>query len=651
MKKLLFLIIVLVVSLNGFSQNTLKIIDSLKIELSKNPSDSLKINAYSDLCWYYRTVSTDSAFIYGNLALKLSKETKNQLGEAQAHNDIGILYYGLADYSQAMQEYNLALKIRKQLKDTLGIASLYNKMGLCYQNTFQLDSAIVYNTKALEIYEQKNNLKYASALKGNIANIYRGLKQYDRALKTHLEIAETAIQIEDYPLLTRSYNNIANAYLHMQDTLNSVKYFKQGIDVAKANNLKNELGALYNNYGSYLSSTGQIAEAIDNTLKSLLIRREIKDNQGIASSSLNLGDLYLKIGEYKIAKNYLDEGIILAEQFKANELRVSGYNNLSYYFAYNRNIDSVKFYQNKYKQIEDSIFNNRITKEVAEVQEKYNANERENQILIQRAELAEKKRDISQKNSFILGLVGLAVVLSLFGFLVYNQQKLKNNQLKKESELKEALVKIETQNKLQDQRLRISRDLHDNIGAQLTFIISSLDNLKYGFKLPVNLNTKLKTISEFTSSTIYELRDTIWAMNKSKISFEDLQARISNFIEKADKASDNIIFNFTIDEKLKNSKAFTSVQGMNIYRIIQEAINNALKYADATQIDVVFLLNQDVCQMSVTDNGNGFDISNIEYGNGLNNMKKRAHELDSEFEIISVINKGTTIRVYNVINT
>ncbi|TYA52649.1 tetratricopeptide repeat-containing sensor histidine kinase [Formosa maritima] len=651
MKKLLLILISLFLSSYGFSQNPVKIIDSLKIELSKNPSDSLKIKVYSDLCWYYRTISTDSAFTYGNLALKLSQKTNNRVGEAQAHNDIGILYYGLADYGQAMQEYNLALKIRKKLQDTLGIASVYNKIGLCYQNTFQLDSAIVYNTKALEIYEQKNHLKYASALKGNIANIYRGLKQYDKALKTHLEITEKAKEIEDFPLLTRSYNNIANAYLHMHDTINSIKYFKQGIDVAIANNLNNELGALYNNYGSFLSSTGQIPEAIDYTLKSLLIRREIKDNHGITSSSLNLGDLYLKIGEYKIAKKYLDEGIVLAEQYKANELRVNGYNNLSYYFAYNKESDSVKFYQNKYKQIEDSIFNNRITKEVAEVQEKYNANEREKQILTQRAEIAEKERDLSQKNSFILGLVGLAVVLSLLGFLVYNQQKLKNRQLKKESELKEALVKIETQNKLQDQRLRISRDLHDNIGAQLTFIISSLDNLKYGFKLPDNLNDKLKYISEFTTSTIYELRDTIWAMNKSEISFEDLQARISNFIEKADKASDNIAFNFTIDDKLKNSKVFTSVQGMSIYRIIQEAINNALKYADATQIDVDFSLSEGVFQMTVTDNGTGFDVSKIEYGNGLNNMKKRAHELESEFEIISTINKGTTIRVFKLINT
>lgn len=651
MKNKLLLFLALLIHVCVFSQSPMEIIDSLKTELSKNPSDSIKVKSYSDLCWFYRTVSMDSAFFYGNKALELSKSTINENGIAQAYNDIGILHYTLAEYNEAMGNYRNSLNIRKRIKDTLGQASLYNKMGLCFQNTFKLDSAIYYNTRALEIYEQQNNLKNASALKGNIANIYRGLKQYDKALKTHLEILETAKTIEDYPLMTRSYNNIANAYLHLQDTLNSKRYFKQGIEVAKTHNLYNELGALYNNYGSLLASTGQMQDGIDNILKSLSIRKKITDNQGIASSSLNLGDLYLRMGEYKTAKGYLDEGIKLAEQYNANELRVNGYSNLSYYFAFNKNIDSVQYYQRKYKLVEDSLFNNRITREVAEVQEKYNANERENQILLQRAELAEKERDISYKNNFILGLVALAVVISLFGFLVYNQQKLKHNQLKKETELKEALIKIETQNKLQDQRLRISRDLHDNIGAQLTFIISSLDNLKYGFKLPDNLNDKLKYISEFTSSTIYELRDTIWAMNKSEISFEDLQSRISNFIEKANKSSHAVTFNFNVDKELKNHKMFTSVQGMNIYRIIQEAINNALKYANATQIDVDFSSKNTVYELIITDNGIGFDLNNIEFGNGINNMKKRAHELEAEFEITSQLNKGTTIRVYKTRNT
>jgi len=72
--------------------------------------------------------------------------------------------------------------------------------------------------------------------------------------------------------------------------------------------------------------------------------------------------------------------------------------------------------------------------------------------------------------------------------MFYNQQKLRNSQLRKENELKTALAQIETQNRLQEQRLRISRDLHDNIGAQLTFIISSIDTLKLRFK---DMNEKL----------------------------------------------------------------------------------------------------------------------------------------------------------------
>ena len=627
------------------------IIDSLKISLSKNPTDSIRIKTYSDLCWYYRNVSVDSAFVYGKKALDLSEKTKNEQGRAQAFNDIGILHYSLADYNSAMRNYRQSLSIRKMLNDTSGIASIYNKIGLCYQNTFKLDSAIYYNTRALEIYESQNNIRYASALKGNIANIYRGLKQYDKALNIHLELANTAKEINDDQLLTRTYNNIANAYLQIQDTVNSVKFFKLGIEVGETNKLDRELGALYNNYGSVLSSLGQKDLAIENTLKSLRIRQRIKDNQGIASASLNLGDLYLRNGEFNKAKIYLDEGLRLAELYSANELRVNGYNNMSYYFAYNKNIDSVAYYQMLNKRVEDSIFNNRITKEVAEVQEKYNANEREKQILTQRAELAEKERDLSQKNSFIIGLIGLAIVLSLIGFIVYNQQKLKNAQLQKENELKNALLKIETQNRLQEQRLRISRDLHDNIGAQLTFIISSLDNLKYGFELTEKLNSKLQIISAFTSSTIYELRDTIWAMNKNEITLEDLQIRISNFIEKADNATDKINFKFHIDDSLIKSLKFSSVEGMNIYRIIQEAINNAMKYANPSHVKVLIKEFNRNLKIQIIDDGSGFNLNAVDFGNGINNMRKRATEINAEFNLESKLNEGTIITIDKLINT
>ena len=244
----------------------------------------------------------------------------------------------------------------------------------------------------------------------------------------------------------------------------------------------------------------------------------------------------------------------------------------------------------------------------------------------------------------------LAIILSLLGYIFYNQQKQKNKQLKRENDLKEALLKIEAQNKLQEQRFRISRDLHDNIGAQLTFIISSLDSLKYGFKIPDKLNNKLKSISEFTSSTILELRDTIWAMNKTEITIEDLQARISNFIEKANLAASNTNFDFKVNNFKKNI-SLTSVEGMNVYRIIQETINNAIKYAEASQIEVIINFEKTTLEFKISDNGKGFDLGELEFGNGINNIKKRAREINAELKIDSTKGKGTEVILNKQLNT
>src|SRR5690606_20282594 len=234
------------------------------------------------------------------------------------------------------------------------------------------------------------------------------------------------------------------------------------------------------------------------------------------------------------------------------------------------------------------------------------------QILIQRAELAEHKLTIQKQSYKLYAALAFALILGLIGYLFYNQQKLKNKQLLKENELKDALLKIETQSRLQEQRLNISRDLHDTIGAQLTFIISSIDNLKYGFDIKdKKLTDKLDSISNFTSSTIYELRDTIWAMNKNEVTFDDLQSRISNFIDKAHVIDDGTTFSFDVSKDISITKTFSSVEGMNIHRVIQEAIHNSLKHANPTEIKVQVNRNFNILQFEVSDNGNGFDVNSI----------------------------------------
>src|SRR5690606_2507530 len=249
------------------------------------------------------------------------------------------------------------------------------------------------------------------------------------------------------------------------------------------------------------------------------------------------------------------------------------------------------------------------------------------------------------KNNLLIMLALPSAFIALTGFLIYRQQKLRNRQQAQEHELKTAIAHIETQNKLYEQRLAISRDLHDNIGAQLTFIISSVDNIKYAFDLSdTKLDRKLQSISSFTRETILELRDTIWAMNTNDITFHDLIARILNFIDKARNAKENVDFDFSIDETLSRF-TLSSVTGMNVYRMIQEAVNNAIKYSHANNIKVSIRAIADQIAIVIADDGVGFDPAAVQRGNGLLNMQKRVAEINGKLSIDSLVGSGTQITV------
>src|SRR5690606_36729885 len=105
--------------------------------------------------------------------------------------------------------------------------------------------------------------------------------------------------------------------------------------------------------------------------------------------------------------------------------------------------------------------------------------EREQQILVRRVELAEKNLIIQKHYYQLFALIALALISGCIGYMFFNQQKLKNQQFQKENDIKDALLKVQTQSRLQEQRLSISPELHDTIGPPLTFIITSIDNLKY----------------------------------------------------------------------------------------------------------------------------------------------------------------------------
>lgn len=548
---------------------------------------------------------SDSAKYYFTKALIISRENNLASIESRCVNNLGMYNWNRGNYNDALGYFFESLKMDEKLNDIQATSIRLNNIGLIYQEMNLANKALEYHKKALKIRQEFNLKKDQVASLNNIGVCYKDLGRIDIAITTYnegIELAKTSNNLIDYYKLL---DNLANAYQVKED------YIK----------------------------------AIETHLKALDKPEDFKvDPKGDLAGYANLVALFNKINDAKKGLYYAKKGFELIEKNPQLE-NMSG--DLYLNFAESNymldNFQKAREFRDKYITLKDSIFSETNAKEFADLEVKYETEKKEKEILVQRAELAEQDLTIQRRNFQVYGLIALAILFGVLGYLFYNQQKLKNNQLKRENELKIALSKIENQNRLQEQRLRISRDLHDNIGAQLTFIISSLDNLKYSFDLPEKLSNKLDYIGEFTSETIFELRDTIWAMNKSSISFEDLQSRISNFIEKANVSSKDMSFSYNVDDNQLMDVSFTSIQGINIYRIIQEAVNNAVKYSKGSNIDVNIKTSSRNITISIIDNGIGFDKNEIEFGNGLNNIEKRALELNATVTINSEKDKGTQV--------
>lgn len=630
-------------SLSLFSQQ--KQINTLKNKLATEQlNDSAKIKVYGDLGWYYGNVNIDSSFHYTKLGLKLAKATNNENGIAQSYNDIGIIHYRISDFDSSIVYYKKALTLRKKLKDSLRIAAIYNKIGISNNQLFKLDSAIFYTIESLKIYESLGMQKQIAISNNNIANLYRDTKQHQKALETHRKSLAVREEIKDEVGQVQSFVGIGNIYVFLQQNDSAKYYYKKAQSLGEKLNLKRDLSTVYNNLGSIYRDEGNFNLATNLISKSLTIREQLQDNYGIASSSLNLGDLYFRRGLFSRANKNLHKALNVAKSINANELILNTYKTFIQLKGYLNQPDSVVFYQQKHAEVQDTFLNKKIAEETSKFQVQYQTEKKEKEIAIQKQELLDQELKIKNRNLYVLILLGSIILLSVIFWGLYKRNKLKRLQLQKEMELKDALAQIKTQNKLQEQRLEISRDLHDNIGSQLTFIISSIDNLKFISKdINQQFQDKLNSISSFTFDTIHQLRDTIWAMNKNEITGEEFLTRLMSYIEKVKQVKPDL--NFEINDQIKEQLLFTSIQGMNLFRVIQECINNTVKHAEAKTISIQFSSKNNQISATIKDDGKGFNKESVNLGNGLSNIETRIQSINGKVNIQSEENKGTKVSI------
>ncbi len=230
----------------------------------------------------------------------------------------------------------------------------------------------------------------------------------------------------------------------------------------------------------------------------------------------------------------------------------------------------------------------------------------------------------------------LVLLLLLTGGLVYaiNRRKYLRT-----------IRQLQIQQHIQQERERISKDLHDNVGAHLTRIITDLDllSLQLDTKPADASQTRIEQTRGFTQSTMQLLRDTIWAINKDKFELNEFADKVEAFLRHY--LGEDM--NWSVERDIQQPGKLGPTAVLNLLRIIQEATQNMLKHAKATTYRISITATDNRLVLAIADNGIGLpdEVQQADDHYGLFNMRQRAGDIGADYQLISSAGNGVTIQI------
>lgn len=497
------------------------------------------------------------------------------------------------------------------------------------------DTALTYCFNGLKSLGPDQFLKKAHYQK-QAGIIYYYLKQREKAMETFrqaLLLADESGQ-KDTMLTSTLWSNLGAVYIELGKIEDAKKALKTSIQAGHAyySSRREEaeptfayrlLGTLYETQEDFENALPYLSQALE-------LSYPTGDTVQIIGALLFYGDALLKSGKQDQALVQYQKARKLAKNSDSPDIRMETFVHLKNAYRATGDFAQALNISDSVLALQVSVYQKDLVGRISEMETRFETERLRQENLTKQADLDAAHARTRTRNVIIASLVLLTLALLVIGLNLLKQQRLRKQQSEQD-----AIIRM------QNERLRISRDLHDNIGAQMTYIISSLDKMEWQQKKgnPVDAQI-LAALGEFARETMDQLRDTVWAMKQETISMEDLISRLRSHCSKIEELT-HLKVEFEYDgqthEKLETSRA------LDIYRIVQEALQNAMKHARASVLKVTFIQLDAFWRISIQDNGIGFKRDESIPGNGLMNMEHRASDKGFDLRIESIPDQGTTV--------
>ncbi|AGC78144.1 signal transduction histidine kinase [Nonlabens dokdonensis] len=420
----------------------------------------------------------------------------------------------------------------------------------------------------------------------------------------------------------------------------ALKYNYQMQRIALDNNLQDELLDIENNIGTLHYFKGSYDSTLFYFNRNLERCRITKDTLAIAQRINNMAMLRAALKDHEIALENIEEAELMAQSTSDIQLQSMILRNKADILSGNQKFKEAANYYFRHLEMNDTLAAAQNALALKDIQTKYETAEQK----LKNAELEAKNLRSKAGNYFLLFLLSIAIGVAAYFILNYYKSKkiLKERKLAQEQrELKmmrdQELASIDAMIAGQEkERLKIASDLHDDLGSSLTAIKVSLENAKERTEDQVSKGI-LNNAHDILNETYVKVRRLSHTQNSRVLSENGWISSLKDLVEKINKSGklDIEVVTSGLKGSLSNSTE------LNLFRIIQELINNIIKHANATEASVIITGYDHVLDIMVEDNGKGFDLKTEENkGLGLQNIKKRVENMKGNFVIDSNFNKG-----------
>ena len=659
--------------------------DSLLAVLDTSQNVEVKLKALNSLAWSYRSTDIKKADSLANLALDLASSDDYETEYANALNTLGVL-----DLIQGRMEEG-AEKLEKcaeiNLRNKVYKAYLDNRMniGLTFYFKGELDSSAAIMWDLYRLADSLGELAINKQLLHNLSSIYNSQGKYVESLEVAFKSLENAKKQGDESEISKTFNSIGLIYDYLGNLEKAKYYHLKSFRINKAANDIDGLSSSYGNLGEIYRQTEQWDSAHYCYQKAFEYAKQLEDSSSIAGQMMNLAIYYEQIEAYDSAKVLITKALGISERNDFGYQTALGENMLGInhlnqkqakkaipylrsslkkstvygmpdviqanydglYQAYQQlnQADSAIQYLEKWIHLKDSLTNLKAQEKIDWLETEFRTAEKEKEIAQLSSIKTKNELEISQQKNWITLLISGLFAAFLITLVIVQINKRKSQAEKNAAIIKERDKRTEAViNAQEEERKRISKDLHDGVGQQLS-------GLKMAFqKLAQSIRTnnpeqgeELEKLNDILNESADEVRSISHQMMPKALTELGLKEAIQDMLEKS-LGNSGIEYEF---EHFGITKRLNERIEVSLYRISQELINNIIKHSKANKVVVQLFKNKDKLILIVEDNGVGIKEGEGKDGHGLLNIKSRLNPLSGEVNFEPSPQSGTiaTIRV------